>query len=613
MATDNLPEQLSYELNHFKKLEETPISRPLLAVGDITDTSDPSRLAALSVMACATGESGELLRLVRIHDTQWQWEGDTLCTLHVPTVDLEDFEDEAIWTSDGLPISQIKFAARTVEHNTLRYIIVQRETSTVILQPQYRKIPVLEKATYHSLSTGVSRIDPNPIISLTHHQTGGNAHSDVVFIPGLSGTPRQLCIIDECGYWTLWNMTGVLGTGRNTTRLELVKAGHIIEGPLDEIPPVSPHPAQKYGAVLVGAEPDPDSWSLSDADTKTHGLFANLKQQLLVYNSERWTLFDLLTGEMRPSIVDWSSRKSKFGSIIDVQLSPVDPNHVFILTTKFVVWVDIFSYSEYTMTQRPVILLTCAYRSTQGLEVKMTVCRSSSSNGNDTDAMVLLYNSLDRQLHSFIFRLSPQNPPQFHLQTTCLPTVTTKDHQFSPESLHLQPLTLDVEATSSLVENGQDHSQIQFFQSMLLGKDFQVCQNMWFAAINHTTSVDRPSIRLSEEQHKVDRQRVGKGKKLERTLGRLFSVPDEMVDIRTEDVAKAQRITQVDRKGESAAKAKRPRPVVLNFDRISQALRRYLASRPQPGSYELPRLLADSIQRSVLHGVGVGQLPLVTW
>ena len=603
MATDGLPEQLSHELQHFKKLEETPGSRHLLAVGEITDTRDPNRLTTLPVLACATGESGELLRLVGLHDNQWKWENDDSRILHIPTVDLEDLEDEAIWPSDGLPISQIKFVQRIVEHDTSRYIIVQKETSTVVLQPYHRRLPVPEKGSYYSTSRGASRIDPNPIVTLTHNQTGGNAHSDVVFVPGLFGAPRQLCVIDECGYWTLWNMTGVSAASRNSTRLELTRAGHIVEGPLDEIPPVPPYPAQRHGAVIVGTGAEGATWPKPEVESKGE---TNTGQQLLVWNSERWALFDL-TGEMRPSVTDWHTRKGKFGRILDVQPSPVNANHVFILTTKFVVWVDIFNYSEHTMKRRPAVLLTCAYRSTQGSETKMTVCRSYV---DDPQAMALLYNSTDWRLNLFWFSHSRQNLPQFHLQTTCFPNLKGKAHRFSNECLHMQPLRLDTNITSSLAEFEQ--RRLRFFQSFMLGKDFRVCKSLWFAATDPAFAIDPPSTRLYWTQRKVYRHWIVKRRNLVRALGELFSVPDEMMDVRMEDIAKRHRVTEHVEE-DIEAPTKTPRPVILKFGRVTQALKEYLESDPHPESYTLPGLLVDSIQKTILDGVDTGRQPLVSW
>ena len=144
---------LEESMDRFQKVEGEASDRPMIAIGQMTNVRDPSRVSGALVLAVATGESGELLRLARIDESKWQWEQNRDVGLQLSVIDPDDLEEEAIWASDGLPISQIKFATSLSRYDSVRWLMVQKQTSTTVLQPEYHKVPVSQRQS-NDLSVG---------------------------------------------------------------------------------------------------------------------------------------------------------------------------------------------------------------------------------------------------------------------------------------------------------------------------------------------------------------------------------------------------------------------------------------------------------------------------
>ncbi|ENH72538.1 hypothetical protein FOC1_g10013195 [Fusarium oxysporum f. sp. cubense race 1] len=212
MGNSALSELLQENMDRYSKVEGEVSDQPLLAIGQMTNVSNHSRITGSPMLAAATGESGELLRLARIDQSKWKWGNDKRTTLQPSVIDPDDPEEEAIWASDGLPISQVKFATSLTRYDAIRWLIVQKQTSTTILHPEYHKVPVAQSSAsdLNIHQSRLSRIDPNPILAVSHKMTGGNAQVDVAFNPNSKGLPPQIAIIDECGYWEKYEVVDLV-------------------------------------------------------------------------------------------------------------------------------------------------------------------------------------------------------------------------------------------------------------------------------------------------------------------------------------------------------------------------------------------------------------------
>ncbi|KAM5343058.1 hypothetical protein ACJ41O_014024 [Fusarium nematophilum] len=312
----------------------------------MTDVCDPSRVSGALMLAAATGESGELLRLARVDRSRWQWGHDEDTILNLSVIDPDDPDEEAIWASDGLPISQVKFATSLSRYDAARWLIVQKQTSTTILQPEYHKVPVAQTVDpeFCVHRPRPSRIDPNPVLTLSHKQTGGNAQVDAAFNPNSRGQPPQLAIMDECGYWSVWD---VPGSKRHNSRLSLQKCGHISEGLLNELPSITGFPAEKHGISFVGTAATDSFWEdPSSQDVDEASRFASPSSHILLWNREKYEVLDLVSNIALPRLSILSPSKRNPDSIIDIRVSPVNQNHIIVLTMRNLFWIDLFAPNE---------------------------------------------------------------------------------------------------------------------------------------------------------------------------------------------------------------------------------------------------------------------------
>ncbi|KAF4512978.1 hypothetical protein G6O67_000301 [Ophiocordyceps sinensis] len=250
MGNQIFKDYLKEEMERFGQLEETTQRRPLLAVGLMSNRGDASTPEALPVLAVATGSCGEQLRLTRMDDSQWQWGKNTEAILHLTIVTSIHKEEGAVWATDPVPISQVK-AVEYTPNGSFRWLLVQKPAWTAILEPEYHPFAVLDHDAADSTHQRPSYINPNPLLTLHHQETGGNAHSDVCFNPPASERPPQLTILDECGYWTIWNVLETRTFNKKTLRLSQYMCGHIREGFLPTIPSQSAYPAMRPGSSYL--------------------------------------------------------------------------------------------------------------------------------------------------------------------------------------------------------------------------------------------------------------------------------------------------------------------------------------------------------------------------
>lgn len=182
-----------------------PLHGNLLAVGTV-----PSEVyrQSISIVALPTGATGTDLRLAELRKQKQGWDEAKDAWIEVPVLHGE----QASWHGSGAAIRQVAFA-HAVE-GTDAFLAVRLPNQTVILRPMLRRNPPRSDS---------SRLDPNPVLSLTLDMTGGLSHSDISFNPWYT---RQVGVIDSAGNWSLWELAG-----RHMERRHCIKQGHI---PLDD-------------------------------------------------------------------------------------------------------------------------------------------------------------------------------------------------------------------------------------------------------------------------------------------------------------------------------------------------------------------------------------------
>lgn len=605
---------LEENMERFQKFEGEASDRPLLAIGQMTNIRDASRVTGASVLAVATGESGELLRLARVDESKWQWGQNKDVGLKLSVIDPDDQEEEVIWASDGLPISQIKFATSLSRYDSVRWLLVQKKTSTVVLQPEYHRVPVIQRQTPKAwIEQRLSRIDPNPILTISHKETGGNAHTDVAFNPGSRGHPAQITIIDECGYWTIWNVPIASKVVQNTTRPSIFKRGHIWEGFLEEIPLIPSFTAEKHGLLYVGTAEVDSFWEEPSQNSEEDRSPALRSQHILFWNRDKFEVLDIASGNSLQKLPGLNTAKAKPDWILDVQLSPVDRNHILILTRRYLYWIDLFKPSKVEEEPpKPSILLACPHL-IEIEELRMTTCRTTV--GGTAIAMVLIHSPQNQQVQTYWFRFGAEKHlPCWHRRMLTLPSEGKGEKVTPIHSIDVRPATLL--ALGALGDGpGSQYQQagVQFYQGSILGSDLSVRYCICASYQRRDFEVVLPSLRMGYTKTDVAGRWKRKRKHFLRHMGTTFVLPDGMTEADIESVVRPnnRRLGSAMSLEDDALSS--IGPISFRLDKLCHAIQRELVnSRKESGDGISPALIS-AIQATMENGVIHGKLPLTTW
>ncbi|CAG2005696.1 unnamed protein product [Fusarium graminearum] len=599
---------LEENMDRYSKIEGEISDRPLLSIGQMTNMSDRWRVAGSPMLAAATGESGELLRLARIDQSKWQWGTDKHTTLQPSVIDPDDPEEEAIWASDGLPISQVKFATSMSRYDVVRWLIVQKHTSTTILSPEYHKVPVAQSSTtdLNIQRPRLSRIDPNPILTISHKMTGGNAQMDVAFNPNSKGQLPQIAIIDECGYWSIWDTVG----GRPRTRISSCKVGHISDGLLDEIPSTTEHNAEKHGILFVGAAEMDSFWEDDSQSADESGESAKRSSHLLIWNREKYEVIDLESHIALPQLSLLARPKSKPDAILDIRVSPANQNHIFVLTMRNLYWIDLFATrrEEEPPSPKPTILISCP-RLLDREALRMTTCLTSE--GEQQAAMVFVFSPTHRQLETYWFGHSKQSGlPYWHRDVLSLPNGSSAV-QGDIQSLEIRParLTQDGKPSSGL---GTDYYRagVQFYQGSILSKNLGVQYCICVSVKDRSMQITLPTGRLVRSKTDQAQRWKKKRKQFLRHMGLSFVLPDGMADNINDVVKRRDQSTEIDVMNNRASEVLGPMNLKLDF--MCRYLQQNLVAISK-GVHDIPPALLYAIQEKIAEGMADGRLSLKTW
>lgn len=595
-------------MNRYSKVEGEAADQPLLSIGQMTNVADSSRIKGALMLAAVTGESGELLRLARIDESKWQWGHDKDTLLNLSVIDPEDPDEEAIWASDGLPISQVKFATSLTRYDAVRWVIVQKPTSTTILQPEYHKVPVAQPPTADlaARQQRLSRIDPNPIATLSHKNTGGNAQVDIAFNPNSKGQYPQMAIIDECGYWSVWDVIG-----NKNTRLSLQKCGHISEGLLNELPSTTEFSAEKHGILFVGTVKLDSFWeAATQGDDGDANEFASRSSHLLLWNREKYEVIDMASSMALPRLPALSGLKGKPDSILDVRVSPVNQNHIFVLTMQNLFWIDLFAPSrEEGESSKPTILTTCPHL-IDGEGLRITTCRASGD--NQDSAMVFTFSPTHRQLHTYWFGHSKDKGlPQWHRQVLTLPHENATA-QSDIQSLEIRPAKL-TRSGGSATGIGSEYLKagVRFYQGTILNRDLGVRYCICASTKDRDMQIILPTSRIKQSKTAQARRWKKKRSRFLRHMGEVFVLPDSLADAELAQLVQPHshrsELGSIDVRESSVFG-----PVHLKFDFLCQAILGSLATI-STSSHDIPPALLSAIQEHITEGVAEGRLSLRTW
>ncbi|KOS22428.1 hypothetical protein ESCO_001783 [Escovopsis weberi] len=597
--------------------QEMIIDRPLLAVGHLPVNSEE---AEQRVMALPAGESGQLLRIARMNDSQWQWGDARDAFVNISTVNPAERESEATWEDDGLPIIQIKFATDGLRDGVEDWLLVQKETSTVLLRPEYRESA---KAAIRAsgLSAGVlpSLIDPNPIVTIRHSQTGDRAHADVALIPATSDQPSQVAIIDNCGYWIIWDLAQKVLTRRNSFSLDFSCCGHIEEGCLDRIPLTTSHPSRAFGLLFVGSGPaevkNPEEGS-PPLDQKKKGSAAVQSRHLVIWNEEQVAVLDIETQAMLPKLGRLQTDLWKQDPVLDIQRDPLHQNNVIILTRQRLFWVDLLGSQESKRKSpaMPAILLQCPHLGTARDDTRMFACRASDE---DQDTIcVFVYYPERGQMCVFWFRFSANaSIPQWNRDTISLPGDDEVYARCSIKHIRVDQAQLVLSTKPNAKSPGIDYDRegVLFYHLSILWDDLSLQHCMCAISTDPGLTIDAPNTLVDWLDPAKPHQQRARGRGFK---SRIFILPDGAT-AKDEDASSLQEgEAEATRKDVAAIPGKNSRgsrPVVMKFDKMCAALQASIQESMVREDFGLSAALFEFLRDTLDEEQGYDRLPLLTW
>ncbi|KAG9248570.1 RNA polymerase I-specific transcription initiation factor RRN6-like protein [Calycina marina] len=289
--------------------ETGQFSGQLLTYGGAIEVIRLPRYRRVPIIAMPYGDAGSTLCLLRPRRGDYGWGKESsvkLTLLDAATIEC------GYWVGIGGRIQQVTFA----EGDTGEcWLAVRQHSMTTIFRPLYEvdEVPATIPEGFGS-SFSPSRIHANPVASLTAEQTGSISHVDVAFDPFYV---RQFAVVDSAGFWRVWDIEH---RKTKTTRLMAGKGGSMEENISDDPATEDPHSGDGWHRI---------TWA---ADVST----------VVICNRRFLNVFDLTSAPRRlrssrllpPHCTDW---------ILDMKRSPLSLNHIYVLTTSRIFWLEIIT------------------------------------------------------------------------------------------------------------------------------------------------------------------------------------------------------------------------------------------------------------------------------
>lgn len=516
----------------------------VLDVGEIADlrNTKSSRIAAWPVVALAAGEAGHVLQLSAIYPEKWTWNGSELA------VGAPESKFQGSWCSDGSPLLQIKFATKLKQFDNIRWLIVQKETSTTIFEPELRAKPVAGNISALGSNLGAAgHIATNPLVTITTEATGGQSQCDFSVNMGSNDDIPQLAIIDRSGKWSVWYITRD-GHGRSRTIKPVLTKQGVFHFPL-YAPPWNGagFVDQTHRIVWTNRHNRVDEWERDSNLSEDFGLSSRALRStyltgadvphyrcdgLLICNDMQLQVLNI-NGDKAPCWLDFSRRDGR-DNLLHAHILPGSSSHVFVLTTEKLYLLDV-SLVEGQEAKSPKILLSCRhFRNDHREALKMSVLKLRSSH-DQASSLVQLYSTQSFRADLFWFTISQgTGAARFHHQVVQLPGLKSSDAGDSQgiESLMAVPLQLPTSNGKDSSDAGggfsnDTHSyRVQVYQLLGLTTDLSLSSSIVAITQGVSRLVDIP-VRAANSRWDEARRSKLLRKKYLREAEQAFVVPDE--------------------------------------------------------------------------------------
>ncbi|KAK5660763.1 hypothetical protein OQA88_12129 [Cercophora sp. LCS_1] len=543
LLTDEDTEMLHMEeiadAGHSSPHTPAPESATLLATGQIIDLRNRHDAAVgVPALALASGHSGQTLRLMCFAKEERIWDSEDL------KVSLDTLNPRLTgeWTQDSLPITLIKFALDGAKYDPIRWLIVQRASSTTICEPELRII----STKYTELSgkdSFSSQIIANPLFTINSGQTGGVAHSDAAFNPVFGQDPPQLVIIDQIGTWSVWDIHGRRAARQKTLKPVMRWCGNIAKGILSKMLSPGAQIRQQHTILWLTLdrttlktwsgprEPTPESETSRDAERPRLLLMASTNAVSLVdTENTRWL-------SVTSAILTHPTQR-----VLDVKPSPLSPYQAFILTSTMIIWVTARETGSGKLSLE--VLASCAHRR-DGLTATLRLDISPAAKLSGRKACFASVRSVKNSQMTIVWFINPQPgyPAQYYH------SLVTLEGLSNCVGLDMLPVVRLAEDDAGVRGNGiLSRKTVRFFQILALGEDLNLRAALcvW---------LDQPDVKVPPPETLVERKRIkaferSERKKFLRLLGEKFVVPDGYDERQTTRLIRpAQEMPETPREG----------------------------------------------------------------
>ncbi|KAI1130363.1 RNA polymerase I-specific transcription initiation factor RRN6-like protein [Nemania abortiva] len=496
----------------------------LVSLGELTDTT-VRRKPGVPLVVTVTGSANNILRLTRLDHETWQWYRESNVAVRLAEVTTDK---PVLWIEEDVgPIRRVKCIVDLKRYNPTRWLAVQRDSGTTIFQPESRKVPADSSPERYA-----SRIFANPLFHLSKEQTGGSAHSDVAFNPGTRSNPPQLAIIDERGFWSIWDVgyTRTKHSGESLSRLRV--CGHIDRGVLEHLPRRDRSDMKWHRVLWVGrSENSLDLLGNLDLDADNEELnsqtaFPPLQRSSLVLlcNPQQVKLLDLATGTFLPDLV--FRRDDSLDCILDIQVAH-DPQYFYVLSTSKLFIVRAYSRpgAEWDKPEKAWLILfsTPHFRSSFDQSPRLAITQAVKP--DVATSLVFIHSSTNPCIDLFYVEFSPTDPNE----VTCQANVTGLDSlqdatlNNAVRTLCINPAPIIVKETQSLTKIGHDltEKKSKLYQIVALRPDMSLVSTLCIFSSSPATRIGVPSM-------KVGRSRIRRqGRRPARYLSSNFVVDDD--------------------------------------------------------------------------------------
>lgn len=303
-----------------------PLARVSEAVTRVTSSYDPAignrlvlgaaqdldakryKVGEIPIVATVVGQASDTVRLFSLEERRLAWEEfgvHQTVRLSVPHL---DSREGSAWRGNHGPVQGLRFACK--EGRPAFWLAVRQLDSTTILRPLKSRSPLGTASKANPKSQSFSNIDPNPVLTLPVSRTGAASHADVTFNPWYH---RQVGILDQRGHWSIWDIEGHR-VGGATYKAKLASSGFVDES-------------------LSGSErSNEDGWGSICWAGDLYTLFVFTRKHMAI-----WSLQSNPAHRLQgPNLgIEGTS-----AWILDVQQSPVNDNHLFLVTSSQVFWLE---------------------------------------------------------------------------------------------------------------------------------------------------------------------------------------------------------------------------------------------------------------------------------